>query len=78
MSLNIKNARTHKLVAELANLTGENMTQAVTVAVEERLQKEKGKRRADATFEDLLEIGRRCSAERKRYQAILRRRKEVS
>lgn len=37
MSLNIKNADTHRLIRELAELTGESMTTAVTVAVRDRL-----------------------------------------
>ena len=37
MSLNIKSAETHQLVQELAALTGETQTRAVTVAVRERL-----------------------------------------
>jgi antitoxin VapB len=78
MSLNIKNERTHKLVAELAKVTGESMTQAVTVAVEERLQRESRKRRAESTFDDLLEIGRRCAMERTRHQAMLQRQQEAS
>jgi antitoxin VapB len=39
MSLNIKNAETHRLVRELAELTGESMTEAVTAAVRERLER---------------------------------------
>ena len=39
MSLNIKNAETHKLARELATLTGESVTEAVTVAVRERLSR---------------------------------------
>lgn len=39
MSLNIKNAETHRLVRELADLTGESMTVAVTKAVRERLER---------------------------------------
>ncbi len=39
MSLNIKNAETHQLVQELAALTGETQTTAVTVAVRERLDR---------------------------------------
>jgi antitoxin VapB len=69
MSLNIKNERTHKLVAQLAKLTGESMTRALTVAVEQRLDREKRRNRVESVFEDLLEIGRRCSDERDRYQA---------
>lgn len=37
MSLNIKNEQTHELVQELAEITGESQTAAVTSAVRERL-----------------------------------------
>jgi antitoxin VapB len=36
MGLNIKNDETHRLVRSLANLTGESMTTAIRVAVQER------------------------------------------
>ena len=39
MSLNIKNEQTHRLVRELADLTGESMTVAVTEAVRQRLER---------------------------------------
>jgi antitoxin VapB len=39
MSLNIKNPNTYRLVKELADLTGESMTAAVTEAVRERLDR---------------------------------------
>jgi antitoxin VapB len=39
MSLNIKNAETYRLIRELADLTGESMTGAVTEAVRERLER---------------------------------------
>jgi len=39
MSLNIKNEETYRLVRELAELTGESMTGAVTEAVRERLER---------------------------------------
>jgi antitoxin VapB len=39
MSLNIKNTETHQLVQELAALTGETQTTAVTIAVRERLER---------------------------------------
>lgn len=38
-SLNIKNPTTYRLIRRLADQTGENMTQAVTVAVQERLDR---------------------------------------
>lgn len=39
MGLNIKNAETQRLIRELAELTGESMTAAVSVAVRERLER---------------------------------------
>lgn len=39
MGLNIKNAETYRLIRELAELTGESMTGAVTEAVRERLER---------------------------------------
>ena len=37
MSLNIKNTETYRLAKELSEATGESMTEAVTVALRERL-----------------------------------------
>jgi antitoxin VapB len=39
MSLNIKNGETERIVRELVATTGESVTQAVTVAVRERLER---------------------------------------
>lgn len=47
MSLNIKNQETHRLAQELASLTGESMTTAVTEAVRERLNRVKNKGMAE-------------------------------
>jgi antitoxin VapB len=47
MSLNIKNERTHKLVNQLAKLTGESKTEAVTKAVQERLDRVRGREVSD-------------------------------
>ncbi len=47
MGLNIKNEETHRLVQELATLTGESMTSAVTEAVRERLSRVKSKGMAE-------------------------------
>lgn len=56
MSLNIKNEETHHLVQELAQLTGESQTMAVTVAVRERLDRVRTARSAGLA-ERLLAIG---------------------
>ena len=39
VSLNIKHEETHKLVRNLASLTGESMTTAIRVAVQERTER---------------------------------------
>jgi hypothetical protein len=44
MSLNIKNKEAHKLANQLAKLTGENLTEAVTKAVRERLDRLRSQR----------------------------------
>jgi len=44
MSLNIKNENTHELARELAQLTGESLTTAVTESVRERLERVKARR----------------------------------
>ena len=41
MSLNIKNPEVHELARKLAELTGESMTEAIRVALEERLARER-------------------------------------
>lgn len=61
MGLNIENDETCRLAGELARLTGETMTGAITVALRERLEREKRGRDADARIGELLAIGRRCA-----------------
>jgi len=57
MSLNIKNEETHKLVRKLATLTGESMTTAIRVAVEERTERVAAERQKGLA-ERLLAIGK--------------------
>jgi antitoxin VapB len=47
MSLNIKNERTTQLARELAGLTGETMTEAITTALNERLERIRRSGRGD-------------------------------
>lgn len=63
MSLNIKDRETHRLAKELSKATGETMTEAVTVALKERIAKLRRSRKADATAAELLLIGKRCAAQ---------------
>jgi antitoxin VapB len=61
MSLNIKNEEAHRLAQELAKITGESMTVAVSEAIRERLERVRGNPREDMA-ERLLKIGRECAA----------------
>jgi antitoxin VapB len=64
MSLNIKNEETHRLVRQLARLTGESMTAAVDKAVRERLERVRDGNKGGLA-ERLLKIGRECAAHMK-------------
>jgi antitoxin VapB len=61
MGLNIKNDETHRLAEELARLTGESMTAAVTTAVRERLERLK-RERGGSLAERLAAIGKDSAA----------------
>jgi antitoxin VapB len=62
MSLNVKNRDAHRLAQELAALTGETLTDAVTVALRERLVREKAARKGAASLaERLVSIGADCA-----------------
>ncbi len=61
MSLNIKNKEAHKLASLLAELTGENMTEAVLKAVRERLERVRAER-GPGLADRLLRIGEDCAA----------------
>jgi len=62
MSLNIKDPEAHQLAQELSKATGETMTQAVTIALRERLARLRRYHKSDTTAAELLAIGRRCAA----------------
>ncbi len=62
MSINIKNEETCRLASDLAQLTGETMTGAITVALRERLARETSERSAEARVQRLLAIGKRCAS----------------
>jgi antitoxin VapB len=58
MSLNIKNEKAHRLARELASLTGESMTVAVSEAIRERLERVRGSKKD--VFERIMEIAKEC------------------
>ena len=61
MGLNIKNDETCLLARDLARLTGETMTGAITVELRARFAREVRLRDAGVRIEELLVIGRRCA-----------------
>lgn len=68
MSLNIKNEHTHRLVQELARLTGETQTGAVTSAVREKLDRLQQRRQVSVS-DRLLAIGREIACRLREPQA---------
>lgn len=62
MTLNIKNPDTYRLAHTLARETGETMTNAVTQALRERLERVRRRRKLEVTAAELLAIGRRCAS----------------
>ena len=61
MALNIRNQETEELAETLAKLTGETKTQAVKVALRERLQRFQRRRTGRQLSEELNEIALYCS-----------------
>ena len=61
MGLNIKNEKACALARELADLTGETMTGAISVALSQRLEREKKQRDVEARIDAMMAIGERCA-----------------
>ena len=61
MHLNIKSDEAHRLASELAGMTGESLTAAVTSALRERLARERRSRNRNGTADALLTLGERFS-----------------
>jgi antitoxin VapB len=62
MPLSIKNQETEATARKLADLTGESLTEAVRVAVEERYERLSKKRAGRSRLDALNEIALRCSS----------------
>lgn len=60
VSLNVKNPEAHELARELAELTGESMSAAVTIAVRERRDRVLADR-SGGLAQRMLEIGKDCA-----------------
>lgn len=62
MALNIKSAEAEKLARELARRTGESITDAVTMALKERMARLSQRRAKRSLADELDEIAKRCAA----------------
>ncbi len=61
MALNIRNVETEQLAAELARLTGETKTEALTRALRDRLARVRGERIHKSLAGDLDDIACHCA-----------------
>jgi antitoxin VapB len=61
MAMNIKSPEAERLARELAGLTGENLTAAITRALQEKLERVRRERSREGLAERLLAIGRDCA-----------------
>lgn len=62
MALSIKDPEADRLARELVARTGETLTEAVVVALRERLARQTGRTRSIPLHEELAAIRRRCAA----------------
>jgi antitoxin VapB len=62
VALSIKNDIAEQLVRQVANETGESLTEAIIHSLEERLERLKGRRTAPDLVATLMAISQRCSA----------------
>ena len=62
LALNIRNQQAEELAVTVARLTGETKTQAVTQALQERLDRIRAASKGKSFVDEILEIGRRCAA----------------
>lgn len=62
MSLNIKNEEACQLASELARLTGETKTGAITVALRDRLERERRLHDRESLLRNIRAIRKRCAS----------------
>ncbi|HQN17509.1 MAG TPA: type II toxin-antitoxin system VapB family antitoxin [Syntrophobacteraceae bacterium] len=62
MALSIRNPRAEKLARQVAAESGENLTEAIIHALEERLERLKGRRTTTDVAEEIMRISIRCRA----------------
>jgi antitoxin VapB len=61
MALSIKNPEVDRLARELAEVTGEKLTEAISRALKERLERETGKRDKNRLYDEIKRIQERIA-----------------
>jgi antitoxin VapB len=61
MALSLKNPETERLAKELARKTGESVTRAVTIALQEKLEREEKAKKREGRMEWLEELTKRTA-----------------
>jgi len=62
MAISIKNPRAEELLRQVAQITGESLTQAMITSLEARLKSSKSVRRTTSLETELARIRKRCSS----------------
>jgi antitoxin VapB len=62
MALSIKSPEADQLARELANTTGETITEAVVGALREKLERQRRRKRDPQLFADLMAIANHCAS----------------
>jgi antitoxin VapB len=62
MAISIRNPKAEELAREVAAESGENLTQAIIHALEERLVRLKGRKTTEDLAEEIMKISERCTA----------------
>lgn len=61
MALSIRNSQAEQLAREVAAISGENLTQTIIHALEERLERLRGRRTVADTTQEIMAVSQRCS-----------------
>lgn len=62
MPIFIRNPKTEAVARELARVSGDSLTEAITVALEERLERLRGSGNPAGLLDQILKISRRCAS----------------
>lgn len=62
MGLSIRNSRAEQLAREVAAISGENLTLAIIHALEERLERLRGRRTTANIVQEIMTISQRCKS----------------